>query len=188
MSACMTKNGDMYFGTFSGDLYKIKKGETLPQRETLHNGHENLDYFVVNNIFEDNDKNLWLSSAHHGVYLCSMMSKQFKTINLSSLDRRICYGFSSIAPAPDNGLYCVARFYDMIHVDKYGKASFCKGIPHAPSTVMRDSQGEYWIGSWLSLYRYDPVREESYLINDLGGKGALRLAEGRGGGMCTSQY
>lgn len=182
MSACMTKSGDMYFGTFSGDLYKIKKGETLPQRETLHNGHENLDYFVVNNIFEDNDKNLWLSSAHHGVYLCSMMPKQFKTINLSSLDRRICYGFSSIAPAPDNGLYCVARFYDMIHVDKYGKASFCKGIPHAPSTVMRDSQGEYWIGSWQSLYRYDPVREESYLINDLGGKGALRLAEDRGGG------
>lgn len=177
----MTKGGDLYFGTRSGDLYKIKVGETLPQRETLYNGHGSLDYFVVNNIFEDHDNNLWMSSAHHGVYLCSMMPKQFESINLANLDRRICYGFSSIAPAPDNGLYCVARLCGMIHIDKYNKASFCKGTPKDPSTVMRDSRGCYWIGSWQSLYRYDPVNGESILVDNLGGKGALRLAEDRGG-------
>lgn len=180
-SACMTKGGDLYFGTISGDLYKIKVGETLPQRETLYNGHGSLDYFVVNNIFEDHDNNLWMSSAHHGVYLCSMMPKQFESINLANLDRRICYGFSSIAQAPDNGLYCVARLCGMIHIDKYNKASFCKGTPKDPSTVMRDSRGCYWIGSWQSLYRYDPVNGESILVDNLGGKGALRLAEDRGG-------
>lgn len=185
-SACMTKGGDLYFGTRSGDLYKIKVGETIPQKETLYNGHGSLDYFVVNNIFEDHDNNLWMSSAHHGVYLCSMMPKQFESINLANLDRRICYGFSSIAPAPDNGLYCVARLCGMIHIDKYNKASFCKGTPKDPSTVMRDSRGCYWIGSWQSLYRYDPVNGESILVDNLGGKGALRLAEDRGGNIYVS--
>lgn len=182
----MTKGGDLYFGTRSGDLYKIKVGETIPQKETLYNGHGSLDYFVVNNIFEDHDNNLWMSSAHHGVYLCSMMPKQFESINLANLDRRICYGFSSIAPAPDNGLYCVARLCGMIHIDKYNKASFCKGTPKDPSTVMRDSRGCYWIGSWQSLYRYDPVNGESILVDNLGGKGALRLAEDRGGNIYVS--
>ena len=185
-SAYLTKSGDLYVGTLSGNFYKIRKGESESQKVTLFNGQDKLDYFVVNNILEDKDNNLWLSSPHHGVFMCSMMPKMFKSINFANFDRHICYGFSAIAPAPDNGLYCVVRYGSVIHVDKNGTASYCKGIPDYPSTIMRDSRGEYWIGTWKHLYSYDPLSGKSVMENDLNGKGTPRIAEDRMGNIYVS--
>lgn len=185
-SACLAHNGTIYLSTITGTFHVIRPENGTVTSEPLYDGHYILSDFIITHIFEDRDQNLWMCSPRHGLYFSSMKPQQFGTVDFSVLDRRISHGFSSIAPDGNDGLYCVARYRGLLHVDNNERVTECKGLAPEPSTIMRDSKGHYWLGTWKAFYRYEPERGECHLVDDLGGRGTPYLSEDRQGNIYVS--
>lgn len=187
-SAHLAKNGNLYIGTSGGGLYVIKKGETQAHKEDTYNGYYNLDCLTISSIMEDRNGNLWITFPHHGVFLCSIARKQFQSYNFMINGSLHSHGFTSITSDGADGVYCVALHKGLYHIDGLGNVRKCEGAPSSCSAVMRDSKGRMWLGTWRSMFLYDPVADKSTLFDDLGLKGVPFVFEDKLGNIYISVF
>lgn len=188
LSALCGRNGNLYLGVAGLGLCIVEKGQTLVHKEETYNGHYLLESLVISDMMEDRNGNLWFTVPHYGVFLSSKSHNQFMSLNFTLNSSRHNHGFTAITSDGANGMYCVARHRGLCHVDMTGEVTKCNGAPDNSSTVMRDSKGRYWVGTWQSLYLYDPVSDKSVLFDDLGQKGTPHIAEDKLGNIYISVF
>ena len=188
ISAHLGKNGNLYLGIAGLGLYVVNKGEAKAHKEETYNGHYLLESLVISDLMEDRNGNLWFTLPHDGVYLSSMSRQHFWTLDFNINGSRHNHGFTAITSDGAGGVYCVARHRGLYHMDMQGNMSKCLGAPNDCSTVMRDSKGRYWVGTWQSLYLYDPVTDKCMLFDDLDNKGTPYVAEDKLGNIYISVF
>ena len=187
-SAQFGKDENLYLGVIGAGLYIIKKGETKAEYEQLLNNHYQMSGIVVNGIMMDKDDNLWLTIPHYGVYKSSGAKRKFWSFDFSVNGKHHAYGFTSIIPDDNGGVYCIARHKGLYDISVDGTYTKCEGVPDDCSTVFRDSKGQMWVGTWRSLYMYDPQGKSCRMFNDLGGNGTPFITEDKTGNLYLSVF
>lgn len=182
-SASISSNGDIMMATYNHGLFVAKKNNGGIVRKQLFSSNEMLHDVVVNHIFEDKDLNVWLSCPRRGLFLWNSSRQPFTAYNIVDSGRLLRDGFTSVTPDGSGGFYCTANFNGMYHVDRWGTSRQCPNAPDAPCCVFSDPEGRLWVGTWKSLYIYDPVEGRSLLVNDMGGNGAQYIAADKSGNI-----
>ena len=187
-SAMIDSAGNIYLGTISESLYIIRCGERVAQEEPVYNKHFLMPHLTINSIMQDKDRNIWLTSPRHGLYLCSTKRQKFRSFGITLGGERLSDGVGSIAKSPDGGLYCTVNNKGLFHITPQGRSERVAGAPTNSSCIFRDSDGNYWLGSWSALYRLNPSTGSCTLVADLNDKGTLNIAEDREGRIYYSVF
>ena len=169
--------GNLYIGTITHGLYVIRNGERMAVAEPIFSKYSLLSGMTVNSMLQDKDQNLWLTSPRRGLYLCSTGKKEFYSCPLAVEGGRLVNGISSITMAPDGGRYCVVNNKGLFHIDTACRTSFVAGSPNNSSCILCDSRGDYWLGTWSALYRYNPASGSFTVVADLKDRGTLFVSE-----------
>lgn len=188
-SACLRSNGNIIATSSRTGIYEIKNGEKKAYKLDIYNGHYPMTGLTINSVMEDRGNNIWLTIPHHGIYLGNMSQHQFLSLNFTVDGRLHNEGFLAITKEGGaKGFYCVPSYKGLYHVDLNGNIKKCLGAPADCSTVMCDSQGRCWVGTWKSLYLYDPVHDRSEIFDDLSNKGTPYISEDKIGNIYVSVF
>lgn len=210
-SLLCTKDGEMFIGTGKGLArydYTTDKfhrfrfpGDIQPR---------------VNSLVEMPSGNLLVCTAGYGVYVLNR--RDMKLSEEKSYSNLAANNYLSGFYVEDAGtVWCftndrrIVRF--VVNGDK--AVSFRSHQPKGaiPSSIVKDSNGKplfvmdnalmrydnkngrfvdagygYWVGTWQSLYLYDPISDKSVLFHDLDHKGSPFIAEDKFGNIYISIF
>ena len=148
--------GNIYIGTSGNGLMVIPRGsKTLRPIETKDVGFD-LSASNVNDIFEDKDRNIWVSCYKRGLYLLSHEKNAFANWNFTSQNISLGSGISSMAEGDGGDIWVTVQKVGVYRFDRQGNITAQPKSPYGSGTIYRDKRGGYWICSENALYSYDP--------------------------------
>jgi signal transduction histidine kinase/DNA-binding response OmpR family regulator/ligand-binding sensor domain-containing protein len=155
--ALLDSKGNIYIGTSGKGLMMIPHGSKTLKPVENRNGSFDLSSSNINDIYEDKDKNLWLSCYKKGLFQFNSGSEAFSSWSLKSQNFILGSSVSSIAAGENGDVLCTVQKNGVYKFSPNGKITVCPTSPDGPNTIYRDKQGKYWLCTENTLYSYNPA-------------------------------
>ncbi|GAB3429574.1 hybrid sensor histidine kinase/response regulator transcription factor [Niabella aquatica] len=156
---CRSKSGVMWIGLYKG-LYSLD-----------NNGapHQHLDMPVIY-ISETEEGKLWVCTSNRGLYLYDPVSKK----NTLVFSDEILNGIKQIIPwngywagISARGLFFIDKKSGVLHVPSDSTKEDNRNYPRIKDyfiCLFTDDEGLLWMGSFGSLYAWDPQKKKLYQL------------------------
>lgn len=162
-------DGNIYIGTSGKGLMVIPRGsKKLRQVETKDRTFD-LSTSNVNDIFEDKDKNIWVSCYKRGIYMLNYEKDAFGQWDFTSQRYVLGSGLSSISAGNGGDILAVVQKAGVYRFDKYGNITAHPKSPYGANTIYKDKSGGFWLCTENALYSYDPYKGTYTLKAQYGG-------------------
>ncbi len=186
--ATFDHTGNLYVGSSGKGLYVIPAGNRRLQRVENPNGKYDIMSTNVNHIFEDKDKNLWVSCYKKGLFKLDNERDAFDTWKFSDQNYKLGSSVSSISEGKDGNIWCTVQKSGIYKFDKYGKITPAPNSPAGANCIYRDKNGQFWVGSENVLYTYQPETGASQSKLKLDGWGINCMTDDGEGTLYICNY
>lgn len=159
--AMLDRIGNIYIGTSGKGVMMIPRGSKTLQVMEASNSDFNLATANVNDIYEDKDRNIWLSCYEKGLFQLNTGTEAFSSWLFSAQDYVLGSSVSSIAAGNEGDIWCTVQKSGVYRFDRNGKITAHPSSPVGPNTIYKDKQGKYWLCTENELYSYNPYTGES---------------------------
>lgn len=187
-------DGNIYIGTSGKGLMVIPRGsKKLRQVETKDRTFD-LSTSNINDIFEDKDKNIWVSCYKRGIYMLNYGKDAFSKWDFTSQRYFLGSGLSSISAGNGGDILAVVQKAGVYIFNGEGNIVAHPNSPYGANTIYKDKSGGFWLCTENALYSYDPykgtytlkAKYDGYDINCMtdDGKGRLYICN-YGKGLCV---
>ena len=187
-TALIDHTGNIYVGTSGRGLFFIPVGTTKLQKVENANGKYDLSSANVNHLFEDKDKNLWVSCYKKGLYEMGKGRDAFATWKFADQNFILGSSVSSVTAGDNGSIWCTVQKSGIYQFDKYGKISAAPASPAGANCIYRDKSGHYWVGSENVLYSYNPMTGASQPKLKLDGWGINCMTDDGEGTLYVCNY
>lgn len=157
-SGMIDRRGNLFIGTIGKGLYYIPylSNVLLPFGDT--GSSIDLMSADIRFIFQDREDNFWIGCNYKGLIYFSNEKAQFNSWTFSAQNIHIGSFVSHVCQGDNGKLWCtvqdrVFKFDDIGRISSNGKT------PAHTNAIYRDHQGNFWIGTDNSLYRYYPEKQ-----------------------------
>lgn len=183
--AILDSNGNILIGTSGKGMMIIPRNSRKLISYKDKNSTFDLSTANVNNMYEDKDKNIWISCYKKGIYMISQKKDAFNSWTFSQHNYLLGSSVSSIAPGHNGDIFVTIQKTGVYKFDKNGNITSHPTSPAGANTIYKDKQGNYWLCSETTLYSYNPYTGEyhqkakydgwglNYITDD--GKGTLYI-------------
>ena len=183
--AILDSNGNILIGTSGKGMMIIPRNSRKLISYKDKNSTFDLSTANVNNMYEDKDKNIWISCYKKGIYMISQKKDAFNSWTFSQHNYLLGSSVSSIAPGHNGDIFVTIQKTGVYKFDKNGNITSHPTSPAGANTIYKDKQGNYWLCSETTLYSYNPYTGEyhqkakydgwglNYITDD--GKGILYI-------------
>lgn len=186
--AMLDHAGNIYIGTAGKGVMMIPRGRKALRQVKAVNGNFNLASANVNDIYEDKDRNMWVSCYEKGLFQLNTGSEAFSSWLFSAQDYTLGSSVSSIAAGDNGDIWCTVQKSGVYRFDSNGKISAHPSSPDAPNTIYCDRQGAYWLCTWNELYSYDPGTGASRPVMRFDGLGLNCMTDNGDGVLYICNY
>ena len=189
--AVIDHQGNLYAGTTDNGIMR----DWNRRRQLVQLGNEHADGFslvtsTVNDIFEDNSQNLWICCYKKGLYLLNQRQPSFSNWSISGQDYSTGSSVSSII-AGDNDhdkTWCAVPNDGLYTFNQWGGINGHPSSPPGTSYIYRDRQGDVWVATNHSLYRYNLTTKSSVKVLDVEGGEIYCMTDDGQGHLYISAY
>lgn len=152
--------GYIWISTYNGLLRYDGYSIVMYKPDGVNHGHS-IDSFV-NVVTEDKNNNLWIGT-HNGLYVLHKVTDEIEKIVSPVL--QVCNVEAILFSR--NGDLWVGGNKGLFH-RKAGEQSFKQEQEVDVKSIMEDSRGHIWIGTWeQGLLRYDPDKQKYYTYSGI---------------------
>ena len=162
-------NGNIYIGTSGKGLMMIPRGSKKLQQVETKDRTFDLSTSNINDIFEDKDKNIWVSCYKRGIYMLNYEKEAFNKWDFTSQRFFLGSGLSSISAGNNGDILAIVQKAGAYIFDKHGRITAHPDSPYGASTIYKDKNGGFWLSTENALYSYDPYKGTYELKNEYGG-------------------
>ena len=192
--AIADQDGNIYIGTSGKGLMIIPHGSKKLQKVETKDKTFDLSTSNINDIFEDKDKNIWISCYKRGIYMLNYEKDAFNQWDFTSQRYFLGSGLSSISAGDNGDILAIVQKAGVYIFDKHGRITAHPDSPYGASTIYKDKRGDFWLCTENAIYSYNPYKGTYELKNEYGGydivcmtddgKGRLYLCD-YGKGLCV---
>lgn len=158
--AILDSNGNILIGTSGKGMMIIPRNSRKLISYKDKNSTFDLSTANVNNMYEDKDKNIWISCYKKGIYMISQKKDAFNSWTFSQHNYLLGSSVSSIAPGHNGDIFVTIQKTGVYKFDKNGNITSHPTSPAGANTIYKDKQGNYWLCSETTLYSYNPYTGE----------------------------
>ena len=179
--------GNIYIGTSGKGLMVIPRGSNKLQQVETKDRTFDLSTSNVNDIFEDKDKNIWVSCYKRGIYMLNYEKEPFAKWDFTSQRYFLGSGLSSISAGNGGDILAIVQKSGVYRFDGNGNITGHPDSPYGATTIYKDKKGGFWLSTENALYSYDPykgtytlkAKYDGYDINCMtdDGKGRLYMCD-----------
>ena len=169
--ADMDSEGNIYFATAGCGLMVIPKGERYLRR--MENAHARIDLSSANvvDVMEDKDHNLWVACYNKGLILISKQKVFFNSWSFSDQHYVTGGNVASIVQGEGEDIWCSVQNNGIYRLDPAGHILEHPASPGGTRILYRDSQGQYWLTTENTLYRFNPMNGRTIMEKSFDGRG-----------------
>lgn len=169
--AIIDNKRNIYLGTSGQGLMKISHDSNELSMVDNNNGTFNMASSDIEDMLEDKDGNLWLACYQKGLFLLKSGNDAFNSWSFSKQNYSIGTSVSSIALDENGDVLCTVQNTGVYRFDKHGRIMGRLIAPIGSKVIHRDVNGQFWICSNNTLFRYYPSTGNSQSILNSEGKG-----------------
>ena len=175
----MDAEGNIFAGTRGDGLFWLPRGEQAFRRMSVSVSGLDLDRARVETLFTDSQGNLWVGCNGRGLLVLALRHHSpFQTWSFAEQRRATGTYVSAIAEGSgDVAYWCCVQGDGVYGFDAVGRITANPAAPAGVETLMRDSEGTYWLGTSDELWRYDPATGAARHIATLPGERVADIVE-----------
>lgn len=177
--AILDSNGNILIGTSGKGMMIIPRNSRKLISYKDKNSTFDLSTANVNNMYEDKDKNIWISCYKKGIYMISQKKDAFNSWTFSQHNYLLGSSVSSIAPGHNGDIFVTIQKTGVYKFDKNGNITSHPTSPAGANTIYKDKQGNYWLCSETTLYSYNPYTGEYHQKAKYDGWGLNFILDGK---------
>ncbi|MCR5181239.1 MAG: helix-turn-helix domain-containing protein, partial [Bacteroidaceae bacterium] len=174
--ATADSEGNIYIGTRGDGLFWLPKHQKTIQRMEVSTLAFDLNRARVQALFVDRQGNLWVGCSQKGLLMIPLQQQPlFSTWSFAEQNQKTGTYVSAIAPAgpPQSpsapSVWCTVEDDGVYGFSAAGRLVAHPTAPKGTESLLRDSQGAYWLGADGGLWSYDPTsgaREQKLFLAD----------------------
>ncbi len=185
-SVLKAPDNTIYLGITNKGLYVVPSGESTVRKEPIYDSHYLLPDLTIDGLFLDRANDLWMTSSYHGLCFCSTARQKFSSWRFSYKGEKLNAAISSVVPLADGGALCLMKNVGIFRVNKDGNTTKYEENPQGSVSLYHSQDGRYYLGTWRSLYLFNPQNGTFSLLNTMNGKGATNIEEDLQGHLYVS--
>ena len=179
------KHHNLYVCTSGNGLMKIAAGTTKLVEAFADNI---LLTANANAVLIDKNENIWTTCYNRGLYKKDNTPKPFKCLVFSSNDIKTGSGLSSMTLGKDGRLWCTMQNNGIYVFDNNGTLVAHPKAPVGTGMIYCDNEGDYWLCTEKTMYKYNTAREEATPVANLDGWGLSCIVEDKAGRLYVSNF
>ena len=169
--ANMDSEGNIYFATAGCGVLVLPKGERSLRRVENANASIDLSSANVVDVMEDKDKNLWVACYNKGLILISKQKASFNSWSFSSQHYVTGGNVASIVQGENGDIWCTLQNNGIYRIDQTGHILEHPASPGGTRVMYRNRQGQYWLTTENTLYRFNPATGKAVMEQSFDGRG-----------------
>lgn len=180
--------GNIYIATTGCGLMVIPKGEKQLQRMESTNAAIDLASANVVDVMEDKDQNLWAACYNKGLVRISKQQAAFSSWSFSNQHYITGGNIASITHGDQNDIWCTVQNAGVFQLDGSGHIIAHPSSPAGTRIIYRDHQGQYWLTTESTLYRYEPSTGRAVQEQTFEGRGLNCMTDDGHGNLYISVF
>lgn len=186
--AALDSQGCLYLATSGCGLLKINPGSTAPDAVEFRDSRIDLRTANVVDVTLDREQNLWAACYNKGVLRLSRQQSPFSFWDFASQQYVTGAGISSITENGDGNIWCTVQNGGVFKLNQEGRIIAHPSSPAGTRLIFRSGNGQYWLTTENTLYRYQPETGAAQEELTLKGRGLNCVAEDQRGRLYISAF
>lgn len=169
--ACIDRQGNIYIATAGCGLMVIPKGERILQHVENTSARIDLANTNVVDVMEDKDQNLWAACYNKGLVLIPKQEASFNSWSFSNQRYMMSGNVTSIVAGEGDDIWCTVQNNGIYRLDHTGRIIGHPVSPAGTRIMYRDRNGQYWLTTENTLYRFYPKTGRAVMEKTFDGRG-----------------
>lgn len=183
------RQGNIYLATAGAGLFVIPQGERSLQRVENISARIDLSSSNVVGVMEDKGQNLWVACYNKGLILISKQRSSFNSWSFSNQHFVTGGNVASIVGGEQGDIWCSVQNNGIYRISETGHIMEHPASPAGTRIIYQDRNGQYWLTTENTLYRYNPYTGKATAEKTfLGGRGLNCIVDDAQGRLYISVF